>query len=195
MMNDQRRNVHGTDSEEVSDVEEDHDEVVVSMIAGHQVSLLSYALALVANHSDAEDLVQRTNTTLWKKRSDFEPETNFRAWAFAIMRFHAKAFYRSQQRRGRVVFNEDLARRIAETLAEDPLTPPDQRLEFLRECLAKLPPKHRLLVFERYHHGLTSEECARKHGLSEPGLRVTLYRLRTTLRNCIERAVRREQRI
>jgi RNA polymerase sigma-70 factor (ECF subfamily) len=171
----------------------DPDETVVSLIANHQVSLLSYALALVGNHADAQDLVQRTNTTVWRKRSTFEEGTNFCAWAFTIMRLHAKAFYRSQKSRRWIVYDEELAASLAEEIGADPLQTPDRRIDHLRGCLSKLPPKHRALIIERYHHGLTSEECARKHELSESGLRVTLYRLRASLRECVERAVRRER--
>ena len=56
----------------------------------------------------------------------------------------------------------------------------------LEECLTALPPTARKLVEERYQRGLTNEELAVLMGRTAEWVRVTLFRVRRQLKECIE---------
>ena len=49
-------------------------------------SLYNLARWLAQNQSEAEDLVQETYLKAWRSFASFQPDTNFRAWIFRILR-------------------------------------------------------------------------------------------------------------
>jgi RNA polymerase sigma factor (sigma-70 family) len=49
-------------------------------------SLYNLARWLAKNQNDAEDLVQETYLKAWRSFASFQPDTNFRAWIFRILR-------------------------------------------------------------------------------------------------------------
>jgi RNA polymerase sigma factor (sigma-70 family) len=49
-------------------------------------SLYNLARWLAKNQTDAEDLVQETYLKAWRSFASFQPDTNFRAWIFRILR-------------------------------------------------------------------------------------------------------------
>ena len=63
----------------------------VSLLTGHQRKLYSFILSLLRNPSDADDVLQETNLVLWQKCNEFEPGTNFGAWAFRVAQFQVMA--------------------------------------------------------------------------------------------------------
>jgi RNA polymerase sigma factor (sigma-70 family) len=49
-------------------------------------SLYNLARWLAQNQNEAEDLVQETYLKAWRSFASFQPDTNFRAWIFRILR-------------------------------------------------------------------------------------------------------------
>ncbi|MBK1827224.1 sigma-70 family RNA polymerase sigma factor [Haloferula rosea] len=163
----------------------------VALMTRNQKSILAFLVALVPRVADAEDILQRTNLVLWRKRQQFELGTNFKAWAFAIARWEALAFLRESRRQGWLVFNDELASLVAERMASLPDSQIDSMPDSLRHCLGQLSESHRQLVFERYSRGLSLRECSERFDRSEQGLKVTLHRLRITLRRCVSKFSKR----
>jgi len=163
------------------------DEVFVSQLTGLQGPLLAYVLCLAPADREAEDIVQRCNVVLWRKRESFEPGTNFKAWAFAVARWEVLAVMKERRSRAWLVFEDEIAELVGAHFAETPdeILVGFSRSESLRECLDALSPAHRSLVIERYAEGYSVEECAARHKRSPAGLRVTLHRLRQLLRRCL----------
>jgi len=56
-------------------------------LVGMQRNLYGFILSLVANRSDAEDVLQETNLILCQKSKEYNPQGNFRSWAFNIARY------------------------------------------------------------------------------------------------------------
>ena len=57
------------------------------MLTGHQRQLYLFILTLLPNPNDADDVLGDVNTLLWTKADDFEPGTNFTAWAYRVAHF------------------------------------------------------------------------------------------------------------
>lgn len=51
-----------------------------------QNDLLRFAYKLTANHEDANDLLQETSLKVLDNEDKYMPETNFKGWAYTIMR-------------------------------------------------------------------------------------------------------------
>lgn len=152
-----------------------------------QGPLLAYVLCLAPADQEAEDIVQRCNVVLWRKRDTYESGTNFKAWAFAVARWEVLAVMKERRGRAWLVFEDEIAELVGGRLAGTPdeMLAGFARGEALRECLDGLSEAHRRMVIERYAEGYTVEECAARHKRSAAGLRVTLHRLRQVLRRCL----------
>jgi len=172
---------------------EDRDDAFVSLLTGHQSALRLYVASLLPGESSAADVAQQANTTIWRKRADFEMGTNFKAWAFSIARFEVLNFRKQAARDARLVFSDELDELIA-TEFEEVMDDFDDRQEALRLCLDKLKPQDRDLVRHRYRDGAPLAEYAAKSGRSPGGLKVTLHRLRKTLRQCVDRNIEEGKR-
>lgn len=162
------------------------DDQIVALLTDHQVALRLYVQSLMPGNSAARDVSQQANTTLWKKRADFELGTNFKAWAFAIARYEVLN-YRKQEARDskRLVFSDELEATFAEELPQHSENL-DQRHDALKVCLTKLRPKDRDLILHRYFKSTPLKDYADKVDRTVGSLKVTLHRLRNALQKCIE---------
>ena len=154
-----------------------------------QVPLLAYVRSLLPGDAAARDVAQQANKTIWTKRADFQPGTNFKAWAFSIARFEVLNYRKRQARDARLVFSDDLEQTITTELAAAP-DEFQERHEALRLCLQKLRGEDRDLLLHRYSQIEPLAGYAARVGRSVGGLKVTLHRLRSALLACIERQSR-----
>ena len=157
---------------------------VVQQIARHQSRLRAFVRCLLVRGSDVDDLLQEVNVVLWEKADEFQPGTDFWAWASQIARFKALNQIR-KYRREQLVFGVDVLEQLAQ-VAERQLISLDKRREALDHCLQQLPPAQRQLIDLRYARGQTIELIADSIGRPAGSIRQTLYRIRTALEACIE---------
>jgi RNA polymerase sigma-70 factor (ECF subfamily) len=92
-------------------------DVVVQEIARHQLRLRGLLRCLLARPSDVDDLLQEVNLVLWEKADEFQPETDFWAWASQIARFKALNQARKLGRE-RLVFDLEILERVADVARE-----------------------------------------------------------------------------
>jgi RNA polymerase sigma-70 factor (ECF subfamily) len=150
-----------------------------------------YALGLVHNAADAEEVLQQTNLVLWRKFDQFQPGTDFARWACRIAYYEVLKFRERRGREARFFSSE-----FVETLAADSersMDLWDARRDALVQCLGKLSTKDRQLVLGRYQEEATTRSVAEALGRSIQGTRKSLHRIRTTLLACIERTLAAEE--
>jgi RNA polymerase sigma-70 factor, ECF subfamily len=151
-----------------------------------QPSLWAYVFSLMPDPAVAQDILQQTNLTLWRKAGDFQPGTSFLAWASQVAYFHVLSTRRGM-RRDRLVFNDEVLAYLAERQSERASERgPNDRLTALRGCLEKLPPASRRLLESRYAPGASIKGLAEADGRNIAALSQILYRLREKLLNCVE---------
>ena len=163
---------------------DDKRDAFITELTAAQPSLWAYVFSLLPDHVAAQDVLQETNLTLWRKASDFQPGTSFVAWACQVAYFHVLS-HRRRVRRDRLVFDEEVLAYLAERQAERAETLAD-RLVALRGCLEKLPQPSRRLLEERYAPGGSVKDLAEADGRSVAALSQVLYRIREKLLSCIE---------
>jgi RNA polymerase sigma-70 factor (ECF subfamily) len=165
----------------------DREDFIRQLSASHN-SLLGFILSLLPDLHAASDVLQETHVEMWRKADDFEPGTNFLAWACRIAHFKVLEA-RAKQRRSRLVFDDELIGQIAvEAEAHERAT--GDAGGALEDCLARLSVKQRELVRSRYAEGGSVKKLAEKMGRSTQGLAVTLFRIRQTLLECIQKKER-----
>ncbi len=161
------------------------EEEFVTELTASQPALHAFIVSLLPGDPGTDDILQRTNVTLWRKRESYESGTNFRAWAFECAKWTMRAYLKEKQRRSWLVIDGDLARAVTDRLIEITPTGPDAHQYALRLCLDKLRAIDRDLVLSHYEEGQSLAECAKRSGRTAGTLKVTLFRLRAALRRCI----------
>lgn len=158
---------------------------VVQEIARHQARLRGFVRCLLVRASDLDDILQEINVVLWAKANDFQPGTDFWAWATQIARYKVLNHLRKLGRE-QLIFDEEILRQLAD-VATSRLEMFDRRRAALDHCLQQLPPPQRQLIDLRYTAGQTIESIAESIGRPVGSVRQALYRIRTALQTCIER--------
>lgn len=153
----------------------------------------AFILTLLPHWSDAEDVLQRTRIVLWQKFAQFEPGSNFKAWALQVARFEVSNFRRTQ-RRDRHCFDDSLVDSLADVRAS--LTDDLQRRRAaLDQCLRKLRASDRQIIRQCYGpKATTTKDAAERLRRPVNTLYKALNRIRRTLMECVQQAIGEEQR-
>ena len=124
-------------------VHADKTELFVELITRYQGRVRVFILSLLPNWADAEEVLQETNLVLWRRFDEFEPGSDFRAWAFQIAYYKVRSFW-ERQGRERLRFGNEFLDTVAAAAMEMP-DDLDARREALINCMIKLsdkdPPK------------------------------------------------------
>ena len=174
---------------EPSERDDIHEEFVRLLNSAHR-QLLGYLVSILGNRHDAEDVLQRTSITLWRRFETFEQGTDFAAWASTVAFYEARNFQRMGVR-SRLVFSDALIEILGAERAAD-IRHTDARHEALSHCMEKLDEANRRLVETVYLDdrdiGLLAEQLGRA--------RQTIYNklgiIRRLLADCVTRRLARE---
>lgn len=148
-----------------------------------QRGLYAFIVRLVPRFVDANDVLQKTNLVLLGKQREFHAEGNFNAWAAGIARNQVLAFCRDA-RRDRLVFSEEIIGQIADR-GLDRIGDADILFEAMELRREKLGEADRELLDFRYNDNLSVGNIAETLGRSPHAVSQALYRIRTTLLECI----------
>ncbi len=162
----------------------------MELLTEHDRALGVYVYSLVRDSADADDILQQTKMILWRCFDQFEPGTNFLAWARKTA-FHQVLTYRRQAKREHLPLSEETLEALhheVERLGDAG----SARREALRACLAKLPAEHRQLVLLRYFEDLEIEQVAGRVRSTVAAVYRALSRVRYALLGCMEKELGKE---
>jgi RNA polymerase sigma-70 factor (ECF subfamily) len=177
MMNSGRNDLRSTDDSQAR---------FLRLFLSSESELFRYVAALVPSLPDAEEIVQQTAVTLWKKFDEYDANQPFTPWACRFAINIIKQWTASRKR-----WQSLLEHGLAEELANrrDQLRSQfENRLSHLEHCLEKLPTEHRAIVEGYYFRRQTVNSIAAETRRSVEAIYKTLQRIRLMLRQCIERA-------
>ncbi|UGQ11545.1 sigma-70 family RNA polymerase sigma factor [Yinghuangia sp. ASG 101] len=150
------------------------------LVRRHAPRLLALATRLLGSAGEAEDAVQDTLVTAWRRLPEFRAEAAFGTWLFRITTNRCLNILRSRP-----------ATRPLDTAPEPPTAAPaddPQRAaesaasaKALGEALATLTAEQRACWVLRELHGMAYEEIADVVGIAEPAVRGRLFRARRSL--------------
>lgn len=149
--------------------------------------LYCYVMAIVASPSDADDIVQEVACVLWTKYDEYEPGTDFTAWAITIARHKIFNYLRSQKSHRRRFSQQSIE--MIEQIGSEEGGKEAARIEAMRHCIRKLKKTEQMILSIRYEEGETLRNMARRLGLNINTLYSRLSRLHLMLLSCIERSM------
>ena len=145
--------------------------------------LYAYALTVLGDATDAEDVLQQASVTLWEKFNEFSPGSDFAAWAIRTVYFTAKNFIRKGAR-SRVLFSEAMFEAACERAATR-LAEMNQVHDALEDCVEQLSPDDREMVQRRYELDASVKAMAQQQGRSTHAIYRSLARIHSILFDCV----------
>lgn len=152
--------------------------------------IYGFLLTLVPDWAQAEDLMQETTLVLWSKFAEFEPGTDFAAWALCIARYQVMQ-YRKRRRAQRIQFSDEVLEAIAERVCATTENF-DVRRDALRDCLGKLTERDQELLRLRYGLDATVKSVAERVGRGIDAVYKALNRIHVQLLHCIRKTLTTE---
>jgi len=141
-------------------------------------SLYRFAVRLVGQDADAEDVVQQTFASVMAHADAFEgDDRSFRSWVFTIAYRTAMDVLRGRRRA--VPLDEDVPAEAAEPV--DLETPPAE----IRRAFALISPDDQQILTLKYQDDFSNVEIAGILGITATHVGVLLYRAKQNLRKAI----------
>jgi RNA polymerase sigma-70 factor, ECF subfamily len=157
----------------------------------HGRAIYGHIRALVPHTSDVDEVFQETSVTLWQKFDQYQPETDFRAWACRIA-YYKVLKLRNQQTRSPRLFSTDFLDLLSEEMVimSDAL---DKRTEVLLLCREKLNERD-IHLLDRFHReGVTAKDVARQVGRNVQYVYRAIRRIHDALFDCVEQALSKDR--
>ena len=173
-----------TDAELVAWVRGGEADAFAPLVRRHLTAVRAFVSMKLPVAHLADEITHESFVFAFRNLDALNSTDSFRAWlraiAWNLVRKELLRFAREQANLSRLEQAQltDLAAGKAPGAASDEAV-------FLEECLASLPDTSRHLVQERYRRGLSNDELAAAMGRTAEWVRVTLFRIRAQLRDCI----------
>lgn len=158
-----------------------------------QSTVRAYLASFLGNSIEVDDALQEVALVVWQKGPNEENSSAFLGYTLACARRIALAARRKIHNPRLELLSPDAATLLADRVAlvhDQKQESPSEQLNTLKRCLEKLNPQHRVLLESRYSGSSKTElqEYGKRSGKSMETLYKTLERLRTQLRECVERS-------
>jgi RNA polymerase sigma-70 factor (ECF subfamily) len=144
--------------------------------------------SILGRAQESEDATQEVFFKVHRKLATFREDSAFYTWLYRVA-FNTASDHLKKRKRDRTVYVEDVSR----LPVEDPEGTPDEGLireslrKEVREALASLPEKFRLVLTLREIDGLTYEEIGRNLKLSKGTVESRIFRARSRLKAELDR--------
>ena len=179
--------------QESEPVEPQRVEQFMALYSSHQRRLYLYAITLLPDSVDAEDVLQEANLVLWRKFDQYQPGTNFFAWACRIIRYEVLK-YRAKRSRAAMLLDPDVLDRLAEVAVAEVEHLDEFHRRTLIDCMARLSPADRELMRQRYAEAMAVQAMAAAMNRSPNAVSKSLGRIRRLLLDCINDAAENRDR-
>ena len=163
----------------------DNHKLFLKLILEHQPKIYAYILTLVPGYSDADDVLQDSFEIMWRRFDQFEPGTNFLAWALKCTHFEILSFRKKKARLRELIFDSETFEQMLPVL-NDELQRADYRRDALENCLDKLNKDHREIIKLRYNMDLRPKEISLRMGYTVANIYKLISRIHRKLLACIE---------
>lgn len=152
----------------------------MDLVLPYKDKLFRYALRIIGNSFEAEDIVQEVFIKVWKKKDQFLGITNKEAWCMTMTRNLA-----IDKKRAKRVQTSDIDSffHIADKGARpDAATESNDTVKLIKSIIGQLPDKQKNILHLRDVEGYTYQEISDITGYKVAQVKVYLHRARITLR-------------
>jgi RNA polymerase sigma-70 factor, ECF subfamily len=158
---------------------------LMNLFSRHQRRLLAYIQTLVPSRNDVEDIMQEVGLVMLKKFNEFEPGSNFIAWAYRIAYHEVQHYYQRRRNKNLPCIDVEALQCLSKEVVDN-VSRQDARHEALLDCLKRLSERDRQLVMTRYEAGGGVVQAAQLSGRSIQAAYKALSRIRNALMQCVD---------
>jgi RNA polymerase sigma-70 factor, ECF subfamily len=164
----------------VARAREGDDEAFAVLVHRNTSPLLALARRLMGNASDAEEVVQDSLISAWRRLPEFREDAAFRTWMYRIV---ANRCHSVLRRHSPTTPLDTVREPVSREAAAEPARAAESAAtaEALAGALGRLRPDQRACWVLRELHDLSYKEIAHVVGASEQTVRGRLFRARRTL--------------
>lgn len=186
---------HASESDLIRQARGGSQEAFTGLVWQHQGAVRAFLGRYTRQRDVVDDLAQEVFVVAYRGLGTFKGESSLRLWLLGIARNQWLVYLRGEQRRRRreaTRFEAELARwQVGRFEAASP-SHADGELVALQECLERLPEQSERVVQEYYFRGRSAVSIAEELGRKPSAVRMTLLRVRESLRACIEQRLAAE---
>lgn len=147
--------------------------------------LSAFVMSSVRDRQHAEDIIQEVGAVVSAGFSNIPEGVSFNTWALAIARNHIHKRYRTDQR-DKHLFKSEALEALAG--AYDRLSDSSEEMRAaLEQCVDLLPERSRRIIELRYQQNKRVDGIANMLGSTANAVSGVLFRVRQSLKNCIEK--------
>lgn len=158
------------------------------LLLRYQAMVLRVAYKTLQQEDDAKDAAQEIFLKIYRSLAGFKPEARFSTWVYRITVNQCYNVLRSRRRRRWLVpFQKDAQEAEKQQTAashSDPLEEVEkqERIQQVRQALARLPADQRLAMILHRYEGLSYQEIAEATKSSVAAVESRLHRARKKMR-------------
>jgi RNA polymerase sigma-70 factor, ECF subfamily len=157
-------------------------EAFETLVLRHQASAWNIAYRFVGNKADAEDIVQDTFLRLLNAAPHYRPSASFRTYFSTIIsRLCLDHLYKKRPQP-----QAELPDQIDPTPGPDHQLIDQEKALRIRDCIAALPPRQRLVVVLKYYEYYNYKDIAEAMDTTEKSVERLLARARVALANVLK---------
>jgi RNA polymerase sigma-70 factor (ECF subfamily) len=183
------------DSELLARCQSGDPQAIEALVHEHQAKIYRLCLSMLDDAAEAEDATQESFIAAFKALKSYRGDSAFQTWLISIALNVCRSSLRQRKRRTRL--SETLE---DPSLSGDNIPTPEQHTMRSEEsralwtAISKLDEKHRMPIFLRYYHELSTAEIASVLGINEGTVHSRLSIARTQLAGALKRAQARSRK-
>lgn len=160
-------------------------EEVMNLVLPYKDKLYRFAVSMLGNSFDAEDVIQELLVKVWKKKDQFIEIDNKEAWCMTVTRNLSIDKIRSRKKNTGNI--DDYYHLSDQSASASVRLEQRDALNHVMELMDQLPEKQRSVMHLRDVEGYTYQEIADLTTLTVDQVKVNLFRARKTLRSKLEK--------
>ena len=163
-------------------------DALAELIGRHEHPVRLYAAKVALRPDLAEDVAQKAFLVALDHLASFDRSGDFLLWMRGIVRNVARQEWEKLALRSKVERDglAELVERLAASQEPSDAAQDQDRLRALRGCMDGLPERQKQIVKLRYSMELGCKDIAQSIGSSSDAVKMTLSRIRESLRRCIQ---------
>ncbi len=138
------------------------EEALAVLFQRHGNKLYAYALRILGEPADAEDVLQDSLVTVWRQAKSYRAEGRALSWLFGIVHHQAM---RRLRKRPHIPLDEGIGARADGDLQVDETVLAQERKQQIRLALEQLSIEHRTVLELVFYHQMSMKEIAQIQGV------------------------------
>jgi RNA polymerase sigma-70 factor (ECF subfamily) len=152
------------------------------LVARHQAKVVSLAFRFLGRWDAAEDVAQDAFVRVWRAAAKFRPDAQFTTWLYRLV---ANLCWDRRRQAARDVRLRSLPPAAGVDNAASSVLEGKDRIERIRQAVAALPERQRLVVILHRYERLSHGEIVEVTGWSQSAVESCLVRAYENLRNAL----------